>query len=355
MHLHLGAGAEQRFDQHERGTLAHVVRLGLEREAPDGDGALIEVADVALQLFEQHVLLRLVRLLHRIQNAERHFVLGAGAHQRLDVLGEAGAAVPRAREQERLSDTPVGADAAPHLSHIGADGLAQPRDLIHEGDPRGQHGVGRVFRHLGRRDVHHDQGIAGAHEGRVQLFDHAGRLVRIHAHDDAIGLHEVLDRRPFLQELGVRADVERRRGAFGDLGPNLLGRANGDGALGHHELALVHVIADRARDGQHVLQIGRSVLVGGRADGDEDDLGALHRLRHVGHCASSAALMRLRKAMAWPIPVQPACPAPGCIRRRSIRHSWSRARRTRRSRIRVMRSSIAAAPLRLAAILPRCA
>jgi hypothetical protein len=39
------------------------------------------------------------------------------------------------------------------------------RHLVHERDARGEHGVGRVLRHLGGRDVHEHDRLAGAHEG----------------------------------------------------------------------------------------------------------------------------------------------------------------------------------------------
>ncbi len=62
----------------------------------------------------------------------------------------------------------------PHLLHVGAHLLAELGDLVHERDPGGQHGVGGVLGHLGRRDVHEENRIAGAHEGGEQLA-HAPR------------------------------------------------------------------------------------------------------------------------------------------------------------------------------------
>ena len=41
----------------------------------------------------------------------------------------------------------------------------------------------------------------------------------------------------------------------------------------------VHVLADGTRDRQHVLEIGRAVFVGRRADGDELQLAVGHALR----------------------------------------------------------------------------
>ena len=51
----------------------------------------------------------------------------------------------------------------------------------------------------------------------------------------------------------------------------LVGGAHRHGDLVDDDLVVGHVAADVARGGQHVLQVGRAVLVGRRADGDELD------------------------------------------------------------------------------------
>ncbi len=177
---------------------------------------------------------------------------------------------------------PGNRNAWPMRRHVRPDGLAQLRDLIHEGDPRGEHGVGGVLGHLGRGNVHHDQWIAGAHKGGVELFDHFGRFGRVDPYHDAVGLHEVIDGGAFLEELRIRAHVKRRRRFARDLRAHLRGRAHRDGALRDDDLGRVHVLADRRGDGEHVLQVGRSVFVGRRPHGDEHDLGALDGGADVG-------------------------------------------------------------------------
>ena len=97
-------------------------------------------------------------------------------------------------------------------------------------------------------------------------------MIGVDADDDAIGLHEIFDRRAFLQKLGIGADVKGGRRVARDLRAYLFGRPDRDRALGNDQLRLVHVLADGAGNAQHVLEIGRAVLVGRRADGDEDDL-----------------------------------------------------------------------------------
>jgi hypothetical protein len=121
---------------------------------------------------------------------------------------EAGAAVADAGKEEVVPDAPVVTDAAAHLVDVGARPLAEVRDLVHERDARREERVGGVLRHLGAGVVHRDDGVPGAHERLVQLAHDLERLLAHRADDDAVGLHEVVDGRAFLQELGVGDDVE---------------------------------------------------------------------------------------------------------------------------------------------------
>ncbi len=62
-------------------------------------------------------------------------------------------------------------------------------------------------------------GLPRAHERRVQLGHHAARVIRLGAEHDAIRLHEVVDRRAFLQELRVADDVKRKASRAGRRPP----------------------------------------------------------------------------------------------------------------------------------------
>ena len=48
------------------------------------------------------------------------------------------------------------------------------------------------------------------------------------------------------------------------------------------------MVADRLSDPEYVLQISRAVFVGRRSHGNEDHLGCLYRIAHVGSKAESA-------------------------------------------------------------------
>ena len=101
-----------------------------------------------------------------------------------------------------------------------------------------------------------------------------GRARVVGADDDAVGLHEVLDRRAFLQELGVRDHVELDLGAalaerLLDALADLVGGADRHGGLVDDDPVLGHVPADRLGDREHVREVRRAVLLGRGADGDE--------------------------------------------------------------------------------------
>ena len=198
-----------------------------------------------------------------------------------------------------VADALVGADAlADHLD-VGAEPLGQARDLVHEADLGREHAVGGVFRQLRRAHVHDDDLVAAAVEGLVDLAQQIlGRGVG-GADDDAVGAHAVRDRRALLEEFGVRDHVEAEIAAFAaaerlhDPRPHLVGGADGDGGFGHDHLGLFHVAGDGSGDAQHVLQVGRAVLVGRRPHGDELDAPVRHAAGGVGGEAQPAPGMVL--------------------------------------------------------------
>ena len=237
-----GTGGQERLDQHQRRRLADVVGPGLERQAPDGDGLVLELAvEMPVDLLEEHVLLGLVDLVDGLHHPRGDALGLAHVDHGADVLGEATAAVADAREEEMEADPLVVADAAPHVVDVGPVGLAQVGHLVDEADLGGQQAVGDVLGHLGALGRHDQERPVGAEERGIQLVQPIGDLVAAHADHDAVGLVEVVDRRAFLEELGVAGDVERD---LGDLGhpPGQLGvGADRDRALDHDDLGRVQV------------------------------------------------------------------------------------------------------------------
>ena len=76
---HGGAGAEQVGDQRPAGRLAHIVRIGLECQAPQSDGAPLEFpTEMPFDLLEQRGFLPAIDLFHGIQHDRRIAALYRG-------------------------------------------------------------------------------------------------------------------------------------------------------------------------------------------------------------------------------------------------------------------------------------
>ncbi len=152
--------------------------------------------------------------------------------------------------------------------------------------PRGQHRVRRVLGQLGGTDVHEEHPLVAAHERGVDGAQLRDRALVVGADDDAVRPHEVLDRRAFLQELGVARDGEGHLHAalaqrLRDGRADAVRRAHGHRGLVDDHLPLGHAAADVARGLEHVLHVGRPVLVRRRADGDELQRAVRHGLVDV--------------------------------------------------------------------------
>ena len=145
---------------------------------------------------------------HRVEQAQRQPGRSGAVQDGLHVLRKARSAVAGAGIEERIADAGVRADAFADFLDVPAEGLREVGDLVHERDPGGEHGVGSVLGQLGRAPRHHEHAVVVALERRVQLAHDAFGALVAGAEDDAVGLLEVVDRRSFLQELGIRDDRE---------------------------------------------------------------------------------------------------------------------------------------------------
>src|SRR6266851_2042873 len=93
------AALQEPLDDGHGGRLAHVVRARLEGQAPYRDHLARQRAEVGGDAGHERPALRLVGIVHRLDDAEVHARLLARADGGLDVLGEAGPAVADAGEQ----------------------------------------------------------------------------------------------------------------------------------------------------------------------------------------------------------------------------------------------------------------
>ena len=296
IHAHDCAGLGQQINQHECSGFAHVVSLGLEGEAPHGDGLALEICfatEALRELVEQHGLLVFVHFFDSLQNTHLVAVLLGGLDEGLHVLGETASAVAAAGVEELRAYAGVAADALADHVHVGADEFAEVRDVVHEADAGREHGVRGVLDHFGARDVGEDYAEVVEHHRAVEAGHEFLGLFAFHADDNAVGLHEVRDGGAFLEEFRVAGHVERNLDAalvefFLDGGLDFLGGADRDGGFRHEDCVFLDVLAEGARDGENVLQVGGAIFVGGSAHGAEDHLYVVEDAGEVGREAEAA-------------------------------------------------------------------
>ena len=159
-----------------------------------------------------------------------------------------------------VADTGVRADAQSDLLNVGAQLFGHVRQLVHEADFGGQHGVGGVLGEFGGTDVHGHQSVAVAVEWRIQGSEKLGGAGVVGPDHDAVRLHEVLYRGAFFQKFRIGDDVEFDGFAtlaqgLDDLGSDLVRRAHRHCGLIDNDPVAFHIPADAIGDGKHVLQI----------------------------------------------------------------------------------------------------
>ena len=182
--------------------------------------------------------LRLVGLNHRRQDRRRHVIDAARAQQRSNVLRQARPAEGEARLEigGRNVELLVLAKHAHHILRVGAQRIAQVRDLVGEGDLQRMECIADVLDHLGRayRSLQERRADPG-----IQLPERVARVGIVAADEHERRVIEVFDRRAFAHELGVDGDADRlgHAAAIGTLGQHArkhpLGRSRQDGAAQH--------------------------------------------------------------------------------------------------------------------------
>ncbi len=187
--------------------------------------------------------------------------------QRQRVLREARAAVADAGAQEVRAEAMVEPHSFSDAGDVGADELADVRDLVDEADPRHEERVGGELDHLGRGDV-------GAHDRRSERLVERGDRVPVRvgegADRDPVRVHEVLDRRALGEELGVRDVADVSKSAHVELVAHLLAGSDGDGALHDEQRALLEggQLVEHVPDGG---EVGVAGVRGRRPHADERD------------------------------------------------------------------------------------
>ena len=199
------------------------------------------------------------------------------------------------------ADAGVTTNAKPHLLDISAHLLRQQCHLVHKADARGQHGIGHILGEFGAAHIHHHQPVAVAQERRIQGPHQQSRLVVVATYDHPVRPHEVVNCHTLLEELRVGHHGIGQHGSALAQGSGQglahpVGGANWHCALVDDQLVVVHVLANRLRHGQHVLQVGRAIFSCRCAHGDKHNGAMAHsRGNIVGECKSAGCRVALQQ------------------------------------------------------------
>ena len=115
--------------------------------------------------------------------------------------------------------------------------LAEVRHLVDEADLRRQQGVGHVLGHLGALGRHGQKRLVGPQVRLIQVRQHVDHLRPPGADHHPVGLHEIVDRHPFLEELGIAGHVDVAAGQLLQPRGHLGVGAHRHGALADHDAA----------------------------------------------------------------------------------------------------------------------
>jgi len=271
---HLGDG--------QGGRLAHVVGAGLEGQPQQADRLAPQIAAKQLvHLEHRRLALEVIDLDHGFQELRVLAAHLSHVLERLDILGEAGAAVAHPGVQETGADALVEAHAARHFDHVRPQTLADVGDLVDEADLGRQEGVGGVLDHLRRAQVgDHDRGA----QRQVKLGHRVRRHAILRAKHGAVRTHEVVDGRAFPQEFRAahHGELDRARlGLADDVGHPVAG-ADRHGALVDDDQRMIHDAGNRLGGHAHVLQVGLAVDAFRRPHTDKDEFCVLERLLITG-------------------------------------------------------------------------
>jgi hypothetical protein len=243
--------------EHQARGLAHVVCVRLEGQPEQRDPLSDQRIQMLRELGHHAPLLKLIHLDHRAEQLEVVAAVAGEDLECLRVLGEAGTSESETGVQKPVADPWVEAHASRHLRHVGADLVADVRDLVDEADLRREVRVRGELDHLGAGKIGPDDRRA---ERLIDGGDRIGRplVARVGAHHNPVRLQEVLDGGPLLEKLRAR-DV----GQIGSVPLDGAARADRDGALHDQRLSIrLADLLDRTLDSREirVSRVGRRRL-----------------------------------------------------------------------------------------------
>ena len=257
----------QFLNKYQSRSLTHIVRTGLECKSPQSHCFAFQISiEYLYQFLEQNAFLILVHIFHRFQHLHGITILLGSLNQRLHIFRETRATITASRIQELTPDTTVGTYSVTYHIYISSHQFAQVGNIVHKADTGGQHGVCRIFSHLGRRNIHENNTEVNQHERFIELGHQFFSPFRLYAHYYTVRTHKVVDSITFFQKFRIRSHIEIYRlpsflQFLSDDRFYFSCRTHRHRTLGHDQGIFLHISTNRLGNFKHITQIGTSVFI----------------------------------------------------------------------------------------------
>ena len=187
-------------------------------------------------------------------------------HQSFHIFRKAATAISTTGIKEFLPDTHISPNTFAHMIYVSPYPLAQIGNIVHKADTSGQHSIGSILSHFGRRNIHKDYTEILEQERLIKLGHHLFGFLALNANHHPIRTHKVFDSGPLFQEFGVTGYIE------GNICPtlvqlllndslHLLSSTHRYSRFGDQNGIFIDVLSKLTGYGKHILQIGATIFV----------------------------------------------------------------------------------------------
>ena len=305
VHTDAGAASDEFLGQFDGRTVADVIGVGLEREPQHGNAFTRKDSEFVEDFEDDAIELSPVDMDGRLDDGHFVPVIARHAQEGQGILWKTRPAPSEAGLQEIGGNAAIHAHAAADVGHVSAKFFAQSRDFVGIADFECQKDIGGVLDHFGGNGVGVETLGSGTGRRRgdggrrhERLFQNGGKefgqhlegFVIARANDKAIRIERVVEGTSFAEKLGVGGEME--------FGPVAAARLDGFANSGFDHPVDAHGYrrfdndghiacgrergADLRRRAVDVVQVGLPVRSGGRAHGDEHDIGLAEDFAQFG-------------------------------------------------------------------------
>ena len=126
----------------------------------------------------------------------------------LYIFRETGTSVTASGIQEFIADTAIRPDSFAHHIYISSHFIAQIGNIVHKRDTRGKHRIGRIFRHLGRWNIHKINTEIIRQERPIKFSHYIFGPFTFYAHHHPVRRHKIFNSCAFFQKFRIRCHLK---------------------------------------------------------------------------------------------------------------------------------------------------